>query len=76
METKKSNEKRTRNWWFVLYPDSAPNNWKAILNDLHIQYYVSPLHDKDINPDGEMKKPHWHVIVTFEGIKAILKSRR
>ena len=28
---------------------------------------ISPLHDKDLNATGELKKAHWHVIVTYEG---------
>ncbi|WP_261701691.1 replication protein, partial [Staphylococcus equorum] len=25
---------RTRNWTFFVYPDSAPANWREILNEL------------------------------------------
>lgn len=63
-------ETRTRNWWFVLYPESAPEDWKQRIDDLHIQYAISPLHDKDKNPDGELKKPHWHIILMFESVKS------
>jgi hypothetical protein len=63
-------ETRTRNWWFVLYPESAPPDWRNILDELHIPYAVSPLHDKDINEDGLPKKPHWHIILMFEGVKS------
>lgn len=63
-------ETRTRNWWFVLYPESAPSNWQEALDELHIQYAVSPLHDRDVDVNGELKKPHWHVILMFEGVKS------
>lgn len=66
--TKKDNRKR--NWTFVLYPESAPENWRLILDDLHIQWIESPLHDKDKNPDGTFKKPHWHIALLFEGNKS------
>lgn len=33
-------------------------------------YLVSPLHDKDLKPDGTAKKPHYHVIILFEGGKS------
>lgn len=68
MTTKKDN--RNRNWWFILYPDSMPENWKEKLEDLHVPIAVSPLHDKDLNPTGECKKPHYHVILTFKGNKS------
>lgn len=69
-KSSKVKETRTRNWWFVLYPESAPEDWRNVLDELHIQYAISPLHDKDKNPDGELKKPHWHIILMFEGVKS------
>lgn len=61
--------KRTRNWLFVLYPESALPTWKEYLQNEHIPYVCSPLHDKDVNPDGEPKKSHWHVLLCFDGVK-------
>lgn len=59
--------KRARNWAFVIYPESLPKNWKDIITEIGIPMAVSPLHDKDIDPTGEVKKPHYHCIVTYEG---------
>lgn len=68
MSDKKS--QRTRNWAFVIYPgDSAPENWLEILKDLNTNGFVSPLHT-DVNPDETEKKPHRHVLLTFEGVKS------
>lgn len=61
---------RSRNWAAVLYPDSAAENWRDILSEMHVTVYVSPLHDKDKNPDGTMKKPHWHILVNYETVKS------
>lgn len=63
-------EIRTRNWTIVVYPDSAPDNWVDIIEDMHIEWVQSPLHDKDINADGEVKKPHWHILLMFGGVKS------
>lgn len=63
-------ETRTRNWTIVLYPESAPKNWRDIIDELHIEWVESPLHDKDINGDGEVKKPHWHILLMFGGVKS------
>lgn len=60
---------RTRNWTGVVYPDSAPENWRQQLDDLHVPYYISPLHDRDVNPDGALKKPHYHIIIMFGSVK-------
>lgn len=63
-------EKRKRNWAFVLYPDSAPDNWLELLQDELVPGFVSPLHCDDFNADGEAKKAHHHVILTFKGLKS------
>lgn len=55
-----------RNWAFVVYPDSLPNNWEEIIIDTGLPMVFSPLHDKDLNPTGEEKKPHYHVICYYE----------
>lgn len=58
---------KKRNWAFVLYPDSAPPDWKDILAKTGLQCAISPLHDKDYNATGECKKPHYHVIIVYNG---------
>lgn len=69
--TKKSRgHDRTRLWTAVVYPDSTPYNWRDILDALHIEWAESPLHELDTNANGELKKPHWHVIFSFDGPKS------
>lgn len=70
-------EKRTRNWSTIIYPrqteqdeSTCPDNWADILGELGVKCAVSPLHDKDVNGDGTLKKPHRHVLVAFEGVKS------
>ncbi len=70
MKSAKSQDKRSRNWTFVLYPESAPNDWFQRLEDLHIQVLISPLHDKDTNADGTVKKAHHHIVLLFESNKS------
>ena len=40
---------------FVVYPESAPENWRTILDETFMRWVESPLHDKDVNADGEIK---------------------
>lgn len=68
---KKDGRGRTRNFASVIYPDSAPANWLDILSDTHIPVLISPLHDKDVNPTGEPKKPHYHVLLAFDSVKTV-----
>lgn len=70
---------KSRAWKVLVYPDSAPEDWKEILSeDYNLRFVVSPLHDKDKwskrdeqkNPEhkaGETKKAHWHVLILFDG---------
>lgn len=60
---------RTRNWATVVYPESAPKNWREILGEMRVPCFLSPLHDKDINPDGTPKKAHYHVLFAFDAVK-------
>lgn len=72
MDERKSKTKETRaySWGFIIYPESVPENWREIIDDKHIKWVESPLHDKDTNEDGEIKKPHWHILVTYESKKS------
>lgn len=63
--------KRTRNFATVVYPDSAPTNWQDILAQQFVPAFISPLHDKDLNPTGELKKAHYHVIIMYDSVKTI-----
>lgn len=67
----KKTDTRTRNFATIVYPDSAPEAWQEILSQQFIPAFISPLHDKDTNPTGEPKKPHYHVILMFEGKKSV-----
>lgn len=67
----KTKDGRSRNWACIVYPESAPENWRDLIDDIHIEWVESPLHDRDINPGtNEPKKPHWHVLLLFPGSKS------
>lgn len=59
--------KKFRYWGFILYPESAPVGWLDELSDRLIPFAVSPCHDKDVDDDGHLLKPHYHVILAFKG---------
>lgn len=61
---------RTRNWNFILYPESAPENWRDIINETRIEWVCSPLHDKDVDPTGEVKKAHYHITLLYPTVKS------
>lgn len=63
-------DNRMRNFACVLYEESCAKNKTEIITEWHIPAFLSPYHDKDINPTGEPKKPHWHLLLMFEGKKS------
>lgn len=75
------NDVKKRNWAFVVYPESAPADWRERLQKSGLQCAISPLHDQDTNPDGEPKKPHYHVILvygsptTYNNVKALTNGQ-
>ena len=73
-------KEKSRNFTFLLYPESLPEDWKIKLESLDVPIAISPLHDKDLKEEGgtesdPYKKPHYHVIyvaknpVTSESIR-------
>lgn len=70
---------KKRNWAFVLYPESAPDDWLGQLQKTGLTCAISPLHDKDVNATGEPKKAHYHIILvygnptTFKNVESLTK---
>lgn len=70
---------KKRNWAFVLYPESAPADWREQLQKAGLPCAISPLHDKDVNATGEPKKAHHHIILvygsptTFKNVESLTK---
>lgn len=79
MATEKKAEKpkdtRVRNYATVVYPESCPADWQQVLASHFVPAFISPLHDKDVNPTGEPKKPHWHVMLMFDGKKSTEQAK-
>lgn len=66
---------RTRNYATVVYPESAPDDWQEVLSESFVPAFISPLHDKDVNPTGEPKKPHYHVLIMFDSVKTMEQAK-
>lgn len=58
---------KARYWATVGYPESLPIDYLEKLRETGLQIAISPLHDKDLNPTGEIKKEHYHLIFAYEG---------
>ena len=62
--------KRTNYYACIVYYESMKAEWERILEDTHIPAFISPLHDKDLDSEGNLKKPHYHILLLFESLKS------
>lgn len=69
-EKKANTDARVRSWATVVYPESMPEDFWQQIGELKSPVLVSPLHDQDVNPTGEAKKAHYHVLFHFENKKS------
>lgn len=67
-------------WQFIVYPDSAPENWRDELSQLGLPFSVSPLHNRDVNESAEggpeFKKEHYHMIMIWNNPTTWLNAIR
>lgn len=75
IDSEKQDKLKGRHFWYVVYPESAPKDWVEQLRQTGLAFCVSPLHDKDVNPDGTTKKPHYHVIVSWSNSTTYRSAR-
>lgn len=74
----KMTKPKARHFTFLIYPDSAPEDWKTRLETTDLPIAISPLHDKDESevkpqsafpgeeiPHEKYKKPHYHCIIVY-----------
>lgn len=56
--------KNTKAWTFILYPESCAKDWRLGLEASNKGFMVSPLHNMDTDEEGNLKKAHYHVVIT------------
>lgn len=73
-----STTNKHRYWWFVLYPESSVKDWRYKITMRGLPFAISPLHEYDVDSEGELKKPHHHVLLcytsggtTFNNVKSL-----
>lgn len=60
-------DSRKRCFATILYTDSCAPDFMQKLESMHIPAFLSPLHDRDLKEDGSIKKPHYHLMLMFQG---------
>lgn len=58
----KSKKTQDRKFWGILYPDSESYDCEAVIEKIksYFEEYAYILHDKDLDPEGNVLKPHYH----------------
>lgn len=70
-KTKNGGEKwkENRSYEAILYPESCNGYIQKLADNFPSACCLSPLHDRDIDNDGCIKKPHFHFIAHYSGKK-------
>lgn len=63
----------------VLYPDCSTYHVDKVIKSLaeeHLTFAVSPIHDKDLEDDGSLKKAHYHLLLAYSSATTLNNIRR
>ena len=71
----KSTTPRNSRWTTIVYPESAASNFMDVLKAFHVPFLLSPLHDKDVDGDGVIKKAHYHLVLYFDSLKSAAQAQ-
>lgn len=62
----------------VLYPDCTTYDVDKIIKSLaeeHLSFAVSPIHDRDVEDDGSLKKAHFHLLLAYSSATTLSNIR-
>lgn len=62
----------------LLYPDSTTYDAAKIIKALaeeHLTFAVSPVHDRDVDFDGSIKKAHYHLLLAYSSATTLNNIR-
>lgn len=78
---KKRTDTRSKNWTFLVYPESVKGNWREIISRNLIEWAESPVHNQDkwteedekenpMHKANTPKKEHIHIVVCWTSNKS------
>lgn len=62
----------------LLYPDSTTYDTEKVIKALameHLTFAVSPIHDRDIEDGGSLKKAHYHLLLAYSSATTLKNIR-
>ena len=60
--------KKSKYFCCILYPDSCSYDTDKVIKALaeeHLTFALSPIHDRDVQEDGSLKKGHYHLLLAY-----------
>lgn len=70
--------KKSKYFCCILYPDSTTYDVDNVIKSLaeeHLTFAVSPIHDRDIEDDGSLKKAHYHLLLAYSSATTLNNLR-
>lgn len=56
----------------ILYLETSSYNIDDVLKNIRGErYYAYSLHDQDLDSEGKLKKPHYHMVIRFDNARTI-----
>lgn len=62
----------------ILYPDSTTYDVDKLVKSLseeHLTFALSPIHDRDFEDDGSLKKAHFHLLLAYSSATTLSNIR-
>ena len=78
MEKIRNPPTKSKYYCAVLYPDSTTYDTEKVIKALameHMTFAVSPIHDRDVEDDGSLKKGHYHLLLAYQSATTLNNIR-
>lgn len=78
MEKIRNPPSKSKYFCALLYPDSTTYDTDKIIKALaaeHLTFALSPIHDKDLDDDGLLKKAHYHLLLAYSSATTLNNIR-
>ena len=78
MENIRNPPSKSKYFCAVLYPDSSSYDTDKLIKSLaeeHFSFAVSPIHDRDIEENGSLKKGHYHLLLAYSSATTLTNIR-
>lgn len=78
MENIRNPPSKSKYFCALLYPDSTTYNVDSVITALaeeHLTFAVSPIHDRDVQDDGSLKKAHYHLLLAYSSATTLRNIR-